>query len=115
MRAQLREHPVHDDPRRADIERWGGRHDELARTTRQLERDVDRQTGSLARELRRIVSVLEGLGYLVGPQGRPEPSDDGRRLAAIYVDTDLLLAECIRDGVRDDLAGPAPPGAAGRG
>jgi ATP-dependent RNA helicase HelY len=106
LRARLRAHPVHDDPRRADIERWGGRYDELARKTRQLERDVDRQTGSLARELRRIVSVLAELGYLAGPPARPEPTADGRRLAAIYADTDLLLTECIRDGVLDDLAGP---------
>ncbi len=105
LRARIRAHPVHDDPARADIERWGGRHDELARRTRQLERDVEQRTGSLARELRRIVSVLEELGYLVGPQGRPAPSDDGVRLAGIYADADLLLAECIRDGVLDDLTG----------
>ncbi len=103
LRTALRAHPVHADERRAEIERWASRHDELAAVTRALERDVDRRTGSLARELRRIVSVLTDLGYLQGPADAPIPTPEGRRLAGLYADTDLLLAECIRDGVLADL------------
>jgi ATP-dependent RNA helicase HelY len=103
LRDAIRAHPVHSDERRADIERWAARHDELAATTRRLQADVDRRTGSLSRQLRRIVSVLTELDYLEGDAGAPTPSPAGLRLAALYADTDLLLAECLRDGVLDRL------------
>jgi ATP-dependent RNA helicase HelY len=106
LRAEIREHPVHADERRAEIERWAARHDELAARTRRLERDIERRTGSLARALRRIVSVLSDLDYLEGPAEAPRPTADGLRLAALYVETGLLLAECVREGLLDDLSGP---------
>ena len=102
----VRDHPVHADEGRADLERWASRYDDLDRRTRALQRDVDRQTGSLARELRRIVSVLTELGYLEGAAAdAPSPTQDGLRLAGLYADTDLLLAESVRSGVLDDLDG----------
>jgi ATP-dependent RNA helicase HelY len=106
LRAAIRTHPVHADDRRAEIERWASSHDELAARTRRLERDVERRTGSLAREMRRIVSVLTELSYLEGPAEAPRPTADGLRLAGLYVDTGLLLAECIREGLLNDLSGP---------
>jgi ATP-dependent RNA helicase HelY len=104
LRSALREHPVHTDDRRAEIERWANRHDELAAKTDKLQRGVDRRTGSLARELHRIVAVLTELDYLDGPADAPRPTAEGMRLAGLYTDTDLLLAECIGDGMLDDLA-----------
>jgi ATP-dependent RNA helicase HelY len=103
LRGAIRAHPVHADDRRADIERWAARYDELAATTRRLQADVERRTGSLSRQLRRIVSVLVDLGYLEGPDAAPAPSPAGLRLAKLYADTDLLLSECLRDGVLDGL------------
>jgi ATP-dependent RNA helicase HelY len=105
LRSSLRDHPVHRDERRADIERWASRYEDLERRTRALQRDVDRQTGSLARQLRRIVSVLRELGYLEGDATSPQPTSEGLRLAALYADTDLLLTECVRDGALDDVDG----------
>jgi ATP-dependent RNA helicase HelY len=106
LRSAIRAHPVHRDERREELERWATRYDELAAETRRLERDVERRTGSLAREMRRIVGVLTDLSYLEGPSDSPRPTDDGLRLAGLYADTDLLLAECIREGLLDDLGGP---------
>ncbi|HSK90793.1 MAG TPA: DEAD/DEAH box helicase [Euzebyales bacterium] len=106
LREAVRAHPVHADERRPEIERWAMRHDELAARTRRLERDVERRTGSLIRELRRIVGVLSELGYLAGPADAPRPTGEGLRLAAVYADTDLLLTECIRRGLLDELTGP---------
>ena len=106
LREAVRTHPVHNDPRRDELERWAVRYDDLVAKTRGLERDVDRRTGSLARELQRIVGILTELGYLAGPPESPRPTDRGLQLAGIYADTDLLLAECIRDGVFDDLSRP---------
>jgi ATP-dependent RNA helicase HelY len=106
LRSAIRAHPVHRDERREELERWATRYDELAAETHRLERDVERRTGSLAREMRRIVGVLTDLSYLEGPSDSPRPTDDGLRLAGLYADTDLLLAECIRGGLLDDLGGP---------
>ncbi|HSJ43493.1 MAG TPA: DEAD/DEAH box helicase [Euzebyales bacterium] len=106
LQAAVRDHPVHADDGRAEIERWASRYDELDRATRALQHDVDRRTGSLARELRRIVSVLTELGYLEGAPSSPRPTPDGLRLAKLYADADLLLAECVRSGMLDDLDGP---------
>jgi ATP-dependent RNA helicase HelY len=106
LRTAIRGHPVHGDERRAEIERWAARHDELTAKTRKLERDIERRTGSLAREMRRIVSVLSDLAYLEGPAQAPRPTADGLRLAGLYVDTGLLLAECVREGLLDGLSDP---------
>ena len=105
LQEAVRDHPVHADEGRAEIERWASRYDDLDRRTRALQRDVDRRTGSLARELRRIVSVLTELGYLDATAGTPSPTSDGLRLAGLYADTDLLLAESVRSGVLDGLDG----------
>jgi ATP-dependent RNA helicase HelY len=106
LRSAIREHPVHTDERRSEIERWANRHDALAAATNKLQRDVDRRTGSLARELHRIVTVLTELSYLEGPADAPRPTAEGMRLAGLYADTDLLLAECIREGMLEDLSDP---------
>ena len=106
LRSAVREHPVHADARRSEIERWAHRHDELAAETSRLERDVDRRTGSLVRELHRIVTVLTELSYLEGPADAPRPTAEGLHLAGLYADTDLLLAECIRNGMLSDLSDP---------
>jgi ATP-dependent RNA helicase HelY len=105
LQSAVRGHPVHADEGRAEIERWASHHDELDRSTRTLQRDVDRRTGSLGRELRRIVSVLTELAYVDGAASSPRPTSDGLRLAGLYADADLLLAECVRSGVLDDLDG----------
>src|SRR3712207_4528808 len=72
------------------------------------------RTGSLTRQFDRTCDVLEELGYLV-PEAAPlvpadtevvgavddvpVVTDDGRRLARIWSEADLLVAECLRAGV----------------
>jgi ATP-dependent RNA helicase HelY len=106
LRAAIRAHPVHADPELADVELWAHRHDELLADTERLERQVRRRTGSLVRQLHRIVGVLRELGYVTGPDDDPSPTADGLRLAGLYAETDLVLAEALRLGVLDGL-GPA--------
>lgn len=106
LRTELERHPVHHDPELPDIEVWARRHDELAAETRNLEQRVEHRTGSLVRDFQRIVDVLTGLGYLADGDD-PEPTALGLRLAGLYAETDLVLAEAIRSGLLDDLEGPA--------
>jgi ATP-dependent RNA helicase HelY len=56
----------------------------------------------LARTFDRVCAVLQRLGYLDGEV----VTADGRRLAGVYAELDLLAAECVRRGTWDGL-GPA--------
>jgi len=107
LRAELRASPVHSDPRLAEIEVWARRSDDLAAETERLERSVRRRTGSLVRRFERILGVLTELGYLSDSAERPVPTREGMRLAGLYSETDLVLAEALRRGVLDDLDAPA--------
>jgi ATP-dependent RNA helicase HelY len=72
------------------------------------------RTGSLTRQFDRTCDVLEELGYLVPEVAPLVPADtevvpavddvpvvtaEGRRLARIWSEGDLLVAECLRAGV----------------
>jgi ATP-dependent RNA helicase HelY len=90
-------------------ERW-------LRATREAEathRRMAERTGSLTRQFDRTCDVLEELGYLVpeiaplvpadtevigAADDVPVVTDDGRRLARIWSESDLLVAECLRSG-----------------
>jgi ATP-dependent RNA helicase HelY len=100
LRERVHEHPCHACPDRADHERWQRRYDDLADEAEKLGQRIDRRTGSLVRQLHRILTVLEELGYV--DEG-PAPTDDGLLLAGIYSEVDLLVAEAIRRGLLDDL------------
>ena len=103
LRRLIREHPVHSDPELAEIEVWARRYDELIADTERLERSVRRRTGSLVRDFDRIIDVLAELGYLSADRVDPEPTRRGLTLAALYAETDLVLAEALRRGVLDGL------------
>jgi len=103
LRAALRAHPVHADPRLPDIEVWARRHDDLVEETERIERRVRRRTGSLVRQLDRIIGVLTALDYLTGDRQDPRPTPDGLLLAGLYAETDLVLAEALREGLLDAL------------
>jgi ATP-dependent RNA helicase HelY len=103
LRAALRASPVYADPALADLEVWARRSDELAAQTDRLERGVRRRTGSLVRQFERILGVLTALGYLSDDPERPVPTVHGRRLAGLYAETDLVLAEALRRGLLVDL------------
>lgn len=100
LRAALRAHPVHCDPDLGELEAWARCHDDLRAETERLERHVRRQTSSIVRQFDRIVGVLIDLGYL---DDTPAPTEHGLRLATLYAETDLVLAEALRRGILDDL------------
>ena len=63
------------------------------------------RTNTIANHFDKICLVLESLGYLTG-EGGSRVSDQGRMLARIYAELDLVAAECIRAGVFDGLTPP---------
>jgi ATP-dependent RNA helicase HelY len=105
LRRALREHPCHDCPDREAHARWAERHRKLARETSEKKQRIAATTHSLARQFDRIRELLIERGYLT-EGGEYQLTEAGERLARIYTESDLLAAECLRDGVFSGL-GPA--------
>jgi ATP-dependent RNA helicase HelY len=104
LREQVRSHPCHACPDRSEHERWQYRADELFSQADTLRASIQRATGSLVRQLHRILRVLERLGYVETDEDTgPEPTAEGLRLAGIYSEVDLLVAEAVRRGLLDEL------------
>ncbi|MCP2277955.1 ATP-dependent RNA helicase HelY [Nocardia amikacinitolerans] len=102
LRRSLRAHPAHTRPDREQMARIGERYNRLLRETESMRQKVAATTNSLARTFDRIVGLLEERGFVRDG----EVTADGRRLARIYAESDLLVAECLRHGLWRGL-GPA--------
>jgi ATP-dependent RNA helicase HelY len=98
----VEEHPVARDPQREARLRAAASADRLARDVARLERRVRGRSESLARQFDRVLRVLESWGYVDGWS----LTDSGEMLARLYTESDLLVAEALREGVLDGL-GPA--------
>jgi ATP-dependent RNA helicase HelY len=100
LRRRLRRHPCHDCPDREEHARYAERYLRLERETVALERRVAGRSHVIARTFDRVCRVLERLGYLAGDT----VTADGKRLARLYSELDLLAAECLRRGLWDGLS-----------
>jgi ATP-dependent RNA helicase HelY len=100
LRRRLRRHSCHDCPDREDHARYAERYLRLARETEALEHRVAGRSHVIARTFDRVCRVLERLGYLDGDT----VTADGRRLAGLYSELDLLAAECMHRGLWDGLS-----------
>jgi ATP-dependent RNA helicase HelY len=100
LRQRIRRHACHDCPDREEHARYAERYLRLARETETLERRMAGRSHVIARTFDRVCRVLERLGYLAGDT----VTADGRRLAGLYTELDLLASECMRRGLWDDLA-----------
>jgi len=106
VRAKMRNHPCHRCPDREQHARPAERALALEREIDRAEQRMASRTNSIAATFDRICGVLDSLGYLGDGEGREAVTADGRMLARIYAELDLVAAECIRDGVFDDLDAP---------
>ncbi|GAA3113927.1 DEAD/DEAH box helicase [Planomonospora alba] len=99
LRRELRRHPCHGCDEREDHARWAERYHKLLRETEGLRRRVEGRSHVIARTFDRVCGVLDRLGYLDGD----DVTAQGRRLAQLYTELDLLTAECLRAGLWDGL------------
>jgi ATP-dependent RNA helicase HelY len=106
LRRELRDHPVHACPEREQHMRWAERAERLRRETAGLKQRVEGRTNTIARTFDRVCRLLEETGYLTADVDAPEVTPEGRRLARLYAESDLLVAECLRQGVWDTLSAP---------
>lgn len=104
VRSQMKQHPCHGCSDREAHARWAERWWRLRRETDALLRQVRTRTGTVSRIFDRIMLVLERLGYLLDGD---QLSESGRQLGRIYGERDLLVAECLRRGIWDNLDVPA--------
>ncbi|TKK86618.1 DEAD/DEAH box helicase [Herbidospora galbida] len=99
LRRELRQHPCHGCDEREDHARWAERYYKLLRETEGLRRRVEGRSHVIARTFDRVCGILDQLGYLDGET----VTDEGRRLAKLYTELDLLTAECLRGGIWEKL------------
>ena len=98
LREQLRRHPAHHLPDREAKARLAERYLRIEGDNAQIQQKVAAATNSLARTFDRIVALLTERGFIEGDRDDPRVTDDGRLLARIYSESDLLVAECLRSG-----------------
>ncbi|MBK9178217.1 MAG: DEAD/DEAH box helicase [Acidimicrobiales bacterium] len=100
------DHPVARCPDADRHVRAGVQAERVAREVGELRDRITTRTESLARHFDRVLRILEGWGYLEGWALTPA----GERLARLYHECDLLVAECLEHGLFDGLD---PAGLAG--
>jgi len=100
LRRKLREHPCHRCKDGQAHARQAEKYLRGEREAEALERKVASRAHVIARTFGRVCAVLEQLGYLRGD----EVTTDGKMLAGIYSELDLLTSECLRRGIWSKLS-----------
>ncbi|MBU6347167.1 MAG: DEAD/DEAH box helicase [Actinomycetales bacterium] len=104
LRKAIRSHPCHGCTDREEHVRWSQRNRDAQKDIKKLEDRISARTSSIAKEFDRICSVLTRLEYLTEEGDGHQVTDRGRLLRGIYSDRDLLVTECIEQGVWQDLS-----------
>ena len=99
LEQQAKAHPCHACPDRAAHQSWAVRASQLEQQVRGVQERIRTRTETLARQFERVLSVLEELGYV--RDFRIEPK--GRRLARIYGEGDVLVAEALEERLFEGL------------
>lgn len=104
LRDQLRRHPAHGAPDREAQVRAAERYLRIERDNAQTRQKIAAATNSLARTFDKILELLTERGFIDRAGDTPKVTEDGRLLARIYSESDLLVAECLRQGVWEGLS-----------
>ncbi|WP_395639978.1 DEAD/DEAH box helicase [Pseudolysinimonas sp.] len=110
LRKRMKQHPCHACAEREAHARWAERWWRLKRETDQMRSQISGRTGAVALVFDRVTEVLRELGYVQPSDergaGELEVTGPGRALMRIYGERDLLVSECLRRGIWDDLDAP---------
>jgi ATP-dependent RNA helicase HelY len=104
LTARLRAHPCHSCPDREAHARWAERYYRALRDKDRLVGEIDRATGSIARIFDKRLRILTELDYLTEDR---EPTAAGLTMRKLYAENDLVIAECLRLEVWEQLHPPA--------
>jgi ATP-dependent RNA helicase HelY len=97
--AAVEAHPVHACPERTQHLAARVRLARAEREVAEQTRSVKSRTESLARRFDRVLRLLVAWGYLDGWS----LTTKGQSLGRLYHEADLLVAECLHEGLFDDL------------
>ncbi|MFC4337524.1 DEAD/DEAH box helicase [Salininema proteolyticum] len=104
LREEIRSHPCHSCPESgrhaAHAARWWKLHSEQ----QTMRKKARKRENSLARQFSDVRGVLVGLDYLEPAEdGEVTVTDRGRLLRNLFNEADLLVAQCLHDGVWEGL------------
>lgn len=100
LRKAMRNHPSHSCNDREAHARVAERASRLRKENVGLLSRVENRTHVIARTFDHVCDVLTELGYIQGEKTLPQ----GKILAKIYTESDLLLSEAIRESIFDHLS-----------
>jgi ATP-dependent RNA helicase HelY len=103
LREEVKAHPCRTCPDAGQHTVHASRWSRLKREEELLRSRSERREHSLARQFTAVREVLTEFGYLEGET----VTHDGRLLRNLFVETDLLVAQCLRDGIWEGLDAPA--------
>jgi ATP-dependent RNA helicase HelY len=95
-------HPVEDDPELDDRLKAANQAQRVASEVEELRQRVRGRSQSIARDFDKVLGVLARWGYVDGWSLTPA----GEILARTFHESDLLVVECIRQGLLDGLDAP---------
>jgi len=107
LKRKLRAHPSHGCAEREVHARWGERYQKLRKEIDAAVAQIEGRTNQVAKVFDRICLLLTDLGYLQPADDDLEITPAGQRLAKIYGERDLLIAECINRGAWSKLDAPS--------
>lgn len=108
LRTRLQRHGCNSCPDREAHARWGERYWKLKVQVDRMRKQIATRTGTVARQFDRVVDVLEIVGYVTtDDDGRTVLTPAGQTMKRIYGERDLLVSECLRDGVWNVLDAPS--------
>jgi ATP-dependent RNA helicase HelY len=99
-------HPVEDDPELDDRLKAANQAQRVASEVEELRQRVRGRSQSIARDFDKVLGVLARWGYVDGWSLTPA----GEILARTFHESDLLVVECIRQGLLDGLDAPTLAG-----
>lgn len=106
LKRELRSHPCHSCQDREAHARWAERYFRLNKETEAILKQIESRTNQVAKTFDRITQMLLDLGYFEISGEDLESTADGKRLAQIYGERDLLVSECLRQQAWQNVDSP---------
>ena len=104
LRNAIRDHEAHHWPDREHLARTAERMIRKERDLAKLTGNVDKAKETLGRTFERILSLLSEMDYVdYSDPDNPVITNEGERLAKIHSEADLLVAQCLKRGIWDNL------------
>lgn len=103
LREQVHAHPVHAWEGREELCRAAEQYLKAARRLEFEQKEQPQESDSLSAQFNRILALLSELDYVELEGNTARITMEGERLSKIHHESDLLVAQCLRRGVWDEL------------